>query len=100
MGPLPEYSSEEIQKLIEKAQRELDEKLAAMTPGERAAFEAKAKAALEADSEKMQRTLDEAARILGKTAPAESAPKFCPNCGAPANGGKFCSFCGTSLQNG
>ncbi len=24
-------------------------------------------------------------------------PKFCPNCGAPANGGKFCEHCGTKL---
>lgn len=24
-------------------------------------------------------------------------PKFCPNCGAPADGGKFCQSCGTKL---
>ncbi len=29
--------------------------------------------------------------------PAQSAPKFCPNCGAPTNGAKFCSSCGTKL---
>jgi len=25
------------------------------------------------------------------------APKFCPNCGAPADGGKFCQHCGSKL---
>ena len=25
-------------------------------------------------------------------------PKFCPGCGAPANGGKFCENCGTRLM--
>ena len=29
--------------------------------------------------------------------PAQSVPKFCPNCGAPTNGAKFCSSCGTKL---
>ena len=28
---------------------------------------------------------------------AAAAPKFCSNCGAPANGGKFCEYCGTKL---
>jgi len=28
---------------------------------------------------------------------AVSRPKFCPNCGAPADGGKFCQQCGTKL---
>jgi len=30
-----------------------------------------------------------------QTAPA--GPKFCPNCGAPADGGKFCQSCGSRL---
>ena len=29
--------------------------------------------------------------------PADSTPKFCPNCGTPTNGAKFCSSCGTKL---
>ena len=29
--------------------------------------------------------------------PEPSAPKFCPNCGAPADGGKFCQSCGSRL---
>lgn len=30
-------------------------------------------------------------------APVQSGPKFCPNCGAPADGGKFCQHCGSKL---
>ncbi|MBO5868508.1 MAG: zinc ribbon domain-containing protein, partial [Oscillospiraceae bacterium] len=26
-----------------------------------------------------------------------AGPKFCPNCGAPAEGGKFCQSCGSQL---
>ena len=29
--------------------------------------------------------------------PAPTGPKFCPNCGAPAEGGKFCQSCGSRL---
>ena len=29
--------------------------------------------------------------------PAPAGPKFCPNCGAPADGGKFCQSCGSRL---
>ena len=28
---------------------------------------------------------------------APAGPKFCPNCGAPADGGKFCQSCGSPL---
>jgi len=28
---------------------------------------------------------------------ASAGPKFCPNCGAPADGGKFCQSCGSRL---
>ena len=31
-------------------------------------------------------------------AAAPAVPKFCPNCGAPAEGGKFCQSCGSKLQ--
>ena len=30
-------------------------------------------------------------------APVQAGPKFCPNCGAPADGGKFCQHCGGKL---
>ncbi len=32
-----------------------------------------------------------------QAAAGQNAPKFCPNCGAPAGGGKFCSNCGQQL---
>ena len=32
-----------------------------------------------------------------QTAPTPAGPKFCPNCGAPADGGKFCQSCGSQL---
>lgn len=32
-----------------------------------------------------------------QAAPAVSGPKFCQNCGAPAEGGKFCQNCGSRL---
>ena len=30
-------------------------------------------------------------------APQTAGPKFCPNCGAPCDGGKFCQSCGSAL---
>ena len=31
-------------------------------------------------------------------APVSNVPKFCPNCGAPYEGGKFCESCGSKLM--
>jgi uncharacterized protein (DUF1499 family) len=38
-------------------------------------------------------------QIVQETAPVQAAakPKFCPNCGAPYEGGKFCQSCGSRL---
>ena len=38
-----------------------------------------------------------AAAAAAAPAPAPAGPKFCPNCGAPADGGKFCQSCGSKL---
>ena len=38
-----------------------------------------------------------AAQPAPEPAPTPTGPKFCPNCGAPADGGKFCQSCGSRL---
>lgn len=69
-----------------------------MTPEERAAAEAKAQKAIEEDQTKMQDLLESGSQIASGNMPGEKpTPKFCPNCGAGTNGGKFCSYCGNAL---
>ncbi len=87
---------EELEKLLEKAKRELQEKLDAMTPEERAKAEAKAQKLIEEDKASMQGLIDSAAEVLNNTEP-KRLPKFCSNCGAPVSGGKFCTNCGSRL---
>ena len=38
-----------------------------------------------------------AAQPAPEPVPTPAGPKFCPNCGAPADGGKFCQICGSRL---
>ena len=90
---------EEMQQALEKAQRELQEKLSKMSPEERAAAQAKAQQAIQDDAVKMQKLLDDAAKVAaGATPAAATKPKFCGNCGAPAGSGNFCEFCGSPLS--
>ncbi len=97
---MQDYSPEEIRKLIEKMEREKQEMLEKMTPEEREAAELRAKRAIEEDNARMQKLIDDAAAVSAGAAPkAPSLPKFCPNCGAPVEGGKFCSFCGSPLTS-
>ena len=99
MENLTAPNPEEMQKLLEKAQRDLEEALAEMTPEERAQAEAKAKKLIEEDKASMQELLDRGASIAAGIPPkAGTAPNFCPNCGAPAGTGKFCSNCGNLLR--
>lgn len=91
-----EISSEEMQKMIEKAQKDLEEALSKMTPEERAAAEARAQKLIEEDKIKTQQIIDEAKAVMAQT--EKPAPKFCPNCGAAVDGGNFCSFCGSKLR--
>ena len=92
------YSQADLQKLLEKAQRELQEKLDKMTPEERAAAEAKAKKLIEDDEADRKALLESAAAVAAGHIPKEKViPKFCPNCGAKTEGGKFCSYCGNPL---
>ena len=94
-------SPEEMQKLIEKAQQEVQAALAKMTPEERAQAESRAQKLMEEDRASMQRLMDEAAKVAAGDIPkAKAAPKFCTNCGAPVSGGKFCTSCGSPLYAG
>ncbi len=92
MNPTPE----EMQELIEKAKRDLEETLNKMTPEERKQAEIKAQRAIADDKAKMDKMIAEAQAVAAQSAP-KTAPKFCGNCGAPANGGKFCQYCGSPL---
>lgn len=38
------------------------------------------------------------AKLAAPAAPEAPKPKFCPNCGAPYEGGKFCQSCGSKLM--
>ncbi|MBQ6165455.1 MAG: hypothetical protein IJK23_13370 [Clostridia bacterium] len=107
MTNTPEMSPEAIQALMEKMQRETQAMLDRMTPEERAEVERKTQEMMAADRDEQQRLLDNAARILGGSAPAPAPdhvaapaamPKFCSSCGAPAGSGKFCEYCGSPLQ--
>ena len=94
------YTPEELQALLEKAQKELQEKLDSMTPEEREQAQLRAQQAIEDDAASMQKLMDDAAKVAAGDIPAQKpVPKFCPNCGAPAGDGNFCQFCGTDLQN-
>ena len=43
------------------------------------------------------RTGNQTAAAAAAAPQASAGPKFCPNCGAPADGGKFCQSCGSKL---
>ena len=43
------------------------------------------------------RTGNQTAAAAAAVPQASAGPKFCPNCGAPADGGKFCQSCGSKL---
>ena len=89
---------EEMEAMIEKAKREWQAKLDAMTPEERERALAAAQKAAEEDAAARQKMLEDAAKILGTEAPKPAAAKFCPYCGAAVSGGKFCGECGKPLQ--
>ena len=92
LNPTPE----EMQELIEKAKRDLEETLSKMTPEEREQAELRAQKAIADDKARMDKLIAEASALAAQDTP-KPAPKFCGNCGAPANGGKFCQYCGSPL---
>ncbi len=94
------YTPEELQAILEKAQKELQEKLDSMTPEEREQAQLRAQQAIEDDAASMQKLIADAAKVAAGNIPTQKPkPKFCPNCGAQAGDGNFCQFCGGSLQN-
>ena len=88
------YSQEELQKLLEKAQRELQENLSQLSPEERALVEARAQKMMAEEDAERQRIFDAAAKVSSCASPTNK-PKTCKNCGAPAGSGAFCEYCGT-----
>ena len=94
----PTPSREELEAMLEKAKKEMQERLDKMTPEEREQARLRFEKAQAEDEAERQRLLDDAAKFASPAAPG-SAPKFCPNCGAAAGGGKFCEFCGGKLRD-
>lgn len=98
MEPNVAMSREELERQIEEAKRKVQEMLDRMTPEERAQAQAKAQNLIAEDQAAMQKLIENATAVLNSTAPAaQTSPRFCRNCGAPAEGGKFCSYCGSAL---
>ena len=96
MNTQQNYTPEELQKLLEKAQADLQAQLDKMTPEERALAQMNADKLIAEDQAAMQKMLDEAAAVAAGN-PLTKTPKYCPNCGAPVTGGKFCAYCGSAL---
>ena len=93
-----EYTREELQELVKKAEREVQELMNKMTPEEREQAALKARKLIEEDRIAMQKLIDDAQQAVAGSVPAEKeAPKFCASCGAPAGTGKFCEYCGQPL---
>lgn len=115
---------EELAKQVEKAQKEAEARLAAMTPEERLQAQENAKRMMEEEAAKREamlarvREMSESLKTAAQptstnpsmasaqptspnpsVAPAQpKGPNFCPNCGAKAMGYRFCSNCGNRLM--
>ena len=90
------YTREDLEKMIEKAKKDLQEAMEKLSPEERAEAEKRAQKMIADDEAKRKRLLESASELLGKRFVPET-PKFCKSCGAPAGSGKFCEYCGQLL---
>lgn len=114
----PDLSSVEMQRYIEEQKKKIEEALARMTPEERAQVEKNYDALRQEDEARLRKTLDDARKVMemntaqehhqsanpGAYVPeamrqgTEIPVRFCPNCGAKAEEGKFCEYCGSPLR--
>ena len=102
---------EDLEARMEAARRSAQEAWDKMTPEERRAAEEKAKKTAAELGEQTRKQLEEARKAFEEKKEADAAgtaektaaraepsiPKFCPECGTPTNGGRFCTNCGTKL---
>ena len=89
-------SREELEELLEKAKRDLQEKLDRMTPEERELAMQKAQKLIDEDAAAMQKLIEDGNRVAAGIQP-QQPQKNCPYCGGPISGGKFCTWCGSRL---
>lgn len=93
-----DISREELEKMLEKAKRDAQAMLDKMTPEERAQAQARAEKAIAEDQAAMQKLIKDASALASGSDPQQKkAAGFCKHCGAPSEGGKFCTYCGMAL---
>ena len=118
-----EISREELERALEEANKKAQAMLDKMTPEERAQAQTKANRTIAEDQAAMQKLINEASAVMNSyppqremmerntaqehgtipnpgayvPTPAGDASRFCPSCGAKADGGKFCEYCGKPL---
>ena len=85
-------SPEELAKKMEEAQKAAQAAFDKLSPEEQQRAQEEAQKMMKEMEEKQNAILKSAQEIS-----ASKAPKFCPNCGAPNNGTKFCTSCGNKF---
>ena len=113
-----DLTSEEMQRYIEEQKKKIEEALARMTSEERAQVEKNYDVLRQEDEARLRKTLDDARKVMemntaqehhqsanpGAYVPeaarqgTDTPVRFCPNCGAKAEEGKFCKYCGSPLK--